>query len=75
MAHATHITPQRRAPRYLARGTDTRADRVCLVCDQTFRSRGPGNRICPDCRARQDSVGIRQAPRLAHLPRKQVGSV
>lgn len=25
------------------------ARRVCLRCNQKFLSRGPGNRICPDC--------------------------
>lgn len=24
-------------------------NRVCLKCDKTFLSRGPGNRICPKC--------------------------
>jgi len=25
--------------------------RVCLKCDEPFRSRGPGNRICSKCNA------------------------
>jgi len=24
-------------------------ERACLKCNQSFRSRGPHNRICPDC--------------------------
>ncbi len=27
-----------------------KTDRECLCCRQMFRSSGPGNRLCPDCR-------------------------
>jgi phage FluMu protein Com len=27
-----------------------RKPRICLKCNKTFSSRGPGNRICPRCR-------------------------
>ncbi|MDZ4848407.1 MAG: hypothetical protein SGI77_03880 [Pirellulaceae bacterium] len=26
------------------------AIRVCLKCDKEFKSKGPGNRICPPCK-------------------------
>jgi hypothetical protein len=32
------------------RNVDEAADRTCLKCDKTFRSRGKWNRKCLDCR-------------------------
>lgn len=33
----------------------TARTRICLVCDRTFLSSGPGNRICPRCSHRRRS--------------------
>ena len=32
------------------------AVRVCLRCDNPFPSTGPGNRICPDCDRKGESI-------------------
>jgi hypothetical protein len=35
---------------------DTTAMRTCLKCDRAFRSTGPGNRICGECRSENERL-------------------
>lgn len=36
---------------------ELRRPRRCLKCDRTFRSEGPSNRLCADCRKVLPSAG------------------
>ena len=45
--------------------------RTCLACGEEFKSEGPGNRICPDCRPLEDRTGILFLRALRELPLDQ----
>ena len=38
--------------------------RVCLACNHTFNSDGPGNRICHSCKREQPSLARREIGRV-----------
>lgn len=44
--------------------------RVCLKCNHTFPSKGPENRICPECQT--ENTGCRDVtrPGAGRLPRR-----
>ena len=55
---------RRKRLQWSAPGSDKRAPRVCLSCDELFMSEGPWNRICGKCK---DAQSVKQRMRSAHL--------